>query len=85
MELLERIEAEAAGGEVADPKAIESGLSPRTLPTPGPRPAETEASPQRRTSRTASSRASHAGGGRPRSSDGRRTGGRTHGKGGHAR
>jgi ribosome-binding factor A len=84
MELLERLEAEEAGGEVADPAAIEAGLSPRTLPTPGPRPAEAEASPRRRASRT-TSRAPHASSGRPRSADGRRTGSRTRGKGGHAR
>jgi ribosome-binding factor A len=43
MELLERIETEEATGAVADPDAIVADLSPPTLPTPGPRPAEDEA------------------------------------------
>ena len=51
MELLERIETEDASGTVADPEALTAELPPRTLPTPGPRPAEEEARPPRRTSR----------------------------------
>jgi ribosome-binding factor A len=61
MELLERLEAEEAGGEAADPATIDAELAPRTLPTPGPRPTEEDATPRRRTRRTTHSR-SRAGG-----------------------
>jgi ribosome-binding factor A len=83
MELLERIEAEEAGGEVADPSTLEAELPSRTLPTPGPRPAEGEAAPKRRMGRTTRSRSGPTPHTRSGAPDRRRSGGRPQAEGGH--
>jgi ribosome-binding factor A len=64
MELLERIETEEATGGVADPDAIAADLSPPTLPTPGPRPAE-DVEVVQPMGRAGRSTRRHTGGGRP--------------------
>jgi len=82
MELLERIETEDASGTVADPEALTAELPPRTLPTPGPRPAE-EARPPRRKSRPTRPPAGRASGTRSTAKDGPKGGGkgRSNGRG----
>jgi ribosome-binding factor A len=79
MELLERIETEETSGSVADPEALTGDLAPRTLPTPGPRPAE-EDPPRRRSSRPTRPSAGRAPGARATQKDGRHTGGKARGK-----
>jgi ribosome-binding factor A len=78
MELLDRLEAEELGGAVADPEALEAELSPRSLPTPGPRPAEEEAaSPRRRPSRATRAGSGRVSATRPGSRGGRRPRGKS--------
>ena len=85
LELLERLETEEAGGTIADPEALSAALSPRTLPTPGPRPAEEEAQPPKRPSRSTRPPGGRPTGTRPTAKDGRRTGGKGRTKGSHGR
>jgi ribosome-binding factor A len=85
MELLERIETEEAGGTVTDPEALSAELSSRTLPTPGPRPAEEEARPRRRSSRVTRPTGGRAPGTRSTAKGGRQAGGKTRSKGGDGR
>jgi ribosome-binding factor A len=83
MELLERLETEEDGGAVADPDALASELSPRTLPTPGPRPTEEEPRPPRRASRSPHRVGPRSSNTRHVAKGGRRTGGKGRSKGGH--
>ena len=84
MELLERLETEGPGA-VADPDALAAELSPRTLPTPGPRPTEEDPPPTRRRSRSPRRVGGRPGGARPAGTERRQTGGKGRSKGGHGR